>query len=229
MGQRGFSAVQAGIVLAIIAAIVGAQAMVYQQGYGRGAADKQVEWDTADREAQDEVNDLRAAVAAAVLDKDEAARMSEETASDSETEWRRKVRDAERKGIALGSCEPAASGGAVAADSTWPALGGAGSGLRPPVDTDGAVDRAAPRIRLSWQFVHDVDAAWTGLDGKPVSSLAAGSPWPAGAGAGSPYYLEDARDAGGENALRCSKDRREFDALIMRLKAAADAVDRTRQ
>lgn len=226
--RRGFTLIQLVVVLAaassVIAAAWGAIAWHADTHFKRGEASKQGEWDKANREAEAAQRARERDVSEAIKEK-EAQRMSAmDRAARHEANWREAVRASNRNEVALGVCpEP----GATEPHGPIRAAGDPGSGALPPAVADAAPARGAGGgIRLTWQFVRDVDTAWTGLDGEPVSPLAAGGEGAAGAGTASPYTLEDVRDVAGENAIRCSQDRREFAALKAKAEAAAAAWDR---
>lgn len=71
----------------------------------------------------------------------------------------------------------------------------------------------APRLRLTYQFLREWDAGWTGDTGQPVFSDT-GGPADGPLGAASPLTLDDALDNQGTNAQRCSADRRQLKKLV---------------
>src|SRR3990167_747430 len=184
-------------------------------GVRKGEAFRQAEWDAANRQAETDEKERQAAITAALLDEQKLADAADRRADDSHTLWKEAQRDARRKGTALAVCagtpEPQPSGG----DS--------GGGLRAPPSVAPAGD---PGIRLTWGGLRLYDAAWTGSDGKPVYPTPAGSDGTAGPGAASPYRLDDLVDVHGINAERCSADRRDYRALINRIRAAEAAWGR---
>ena len=216
--ERGFDKIDIALGIVVFLLIAGAVLRVYESG----VAAKQLEWDAANRRAEQLQRSKETAVAKEIMTADEKRETAEQKAKDSETKRQEAIREARRNSVALAVCEQAAQPAATAD------RGAVGSGIRAPENSLPAGGASpAPRIRLTWELVRELDTAWTGLDGKPVSSLAAGLPGPAGAGA-SPYALEDLRDVAGENAKRCSEDRRELATLRVKLQGAADAWDRTR-
>lgn len=219
--QRGFGLLELGIVLGILVAlgtlVWWADANIETSaGVDRGRADKQAEWDLANAKATEDRRRRDANVARELIAADNARVAAESKASDADQRWKEATRAADRNRIALGTCSPGKQPvpGVLGTDGRVRSMGEASD---PAAGGD--------RILLTWQFVRDYDAAWTGRTGEPVFDPATRAPGIDAASA-SPYGLRELRDVAGENAKRCSADRRELDSLIAKLRAAERAWSR---
>ena len=204
---RGFGWIQVVVILAIVATTAAVLIGTYHQGKGAGRLEVQSRWD-ADKIAR------AAKTAALEQDLSDALKEGEERrvalsaqARTHEDNWRRERREARNRGDVLAACEDGARGNAA-------------PGIRQAGDGGGA-----PRIRLTWSFVRQYDGAWSGADGQPVSPLAGRDLGAERARALAPYGIDDVLDVAGENAISCSRDRRELARLIDRIKAAGAAWD----
>lgn len=219
MRQRGFGYFDAAIVAAILIGLAaGARWM-----YALGSNNKQAEWDVQ------KLRDVKLALARdqdvsdAIKEGEGRRAMSQMYADRRESQLQEEIREARRNGTALAVCPvPGPDQGAVASARDVAGQPAAADPRTPAVRDPGA------GIRLTWQFVHELDGGWTDFDGQPVSRIALGGDGPFRAGAPSPYGLVDLSAVGVENATRCSRDRRELKALIMRIENAAAAYDKNR-
>lgn len=216
MRQRGFAwwlyLVAAGAAVALLWAVV---AWIDGRGYERGRLEVRAEWDKANRKAAADELARQAAITAALVEEQGKTETAERLAEDNDRKWKEAQRDSSRKGTVLAVCPPAEEPSAGTGD--------VGSGLRAPRPSAAAHAGGGAGVRFSWQFVLLYDAAWTGADGKPVFPASAGAQGPADAGAASPYGPGDLLDIHGENARGCSADRREYKALMNKIKAAEAA------
>lgn len=207
------------LVVAFIAAINYLDRRDKRQ-FERGQADVMAKWNAANAKAAEDKARERAAVGRALIVADNARVAADEKAKNADQRWKEAVRESNRKGAVLAACDPPGS--------TEPARAVAGGGPTPEAAGSGLVAGERPRAgvpRFSPEFVRELDTAWTGLDGEPVFAAADRRDGPAGPGA--PWVTaEEVRDTHGENARRCSADRRDFAALIARIKAAGAAVDK---
>ncbi|OGT57533.1 MAG: hypothetical protein A3E01_08320 [Gammaproteobacteria bacterium RIFCSPHIGHO2_12_FULL_63_22] len=221
MRKTGFGTVEVLILLGIL----GALGTFGWWSYSAGQDAKQVEWDKATAMQIEAGQKRAAAVSLALLEADKGRATAEQQAQDNERKWKEAKREADRNRRPLVVHTPTSKPGATEPDG--PAVN-AGAGLRPSASA--GVDpapRAAPGVRFTWEFVFALDSAWTGLDGKPVSQAALGGDAAFRAGA-SPYTAEDVRDVVAENFQACSRDRRQFKAMMNSVESAADAWDRGR-
>jgi hypothetical protein len=205
--QRGFGITL--ILYGLIAlAILGALGGIYAKGYFSGQAAKQVEWDEANRLAQEKADEERRQ--REVISRDAAKRLqsAEARATDADARWRA----AKAKSGPLAACEPVPDRGvpetAAAAPSGAPrapseALGGAPAASQPAPD-------GGMRLRFTAEFVGLWDRAWTGEDGQPVFS---GAREPAEAAAAA-LTVGRLLEAHAENASRCSANARQLTELI---------------
>lgn len=224
--QRGFGLVEGLIALGAVATLVGAVwgflAWHASTHYQRGVDATMVKWAKANVDAEAAKRKRDDAVAVALAEAERGKLDLEARAGQAERRWREADRESKRKGTALATCEsgnPERAGPLGADRGAAEASGPAAPGSGDPAPA------AAPRVRLTWEFVHLYDTAWTGLDGKPLPEAAA---WDPGAelASASPYTPGDVIDVHGENSRACSRDRRELAALIARIQLAADAADR---
>lgn len=190
--------VKLALVLGIITALAGAVWWVDDNGFDRGTAKAEARWAAADRKAEAEKAKDRAAALRIIRDQAAALMRATENATQSNQQWQEARNAARRNRTPLAVCtEP------TPANEASPAS---------------VAQRDSPA--LTWEFVRLYDTAWTGKAGESVFT---GRPVAAGevvsAGAASPYTVDDVIDTHGENAKRCSADRRRLDALV-------DALDK---
>jgi hypothetical protein len=222
----GISTVQLTVLVLAFGALCGAVLVAHHwleqrddQNYKRGLAAKQIEWDRANEAAAELERRRGAAVGRELLAADNARAAAETKAHDAEAKWeeaRREARNSRRPSVV---CQKPRSEDAAGAQRD------AGPGIPVAGVVDHRPDLSGGPL-LTWGFVLDFDAAWTGADGEPVFGAAAGRPEAAAAGAASPYSPDDALDVHGANARRCSEDRRELGSLIEKLERAQAAWDR---
>lgn len=126
------------------------------------------------------------------------AQLNQAAAEDYQQKWKEARNASKRSGtpLAVTDC-PAAS----------PKPDAAGNGLARP---------SAPiALRLTWEFVSLWDSAYTASDGQPLyGDTARTEKAAAGAGAASPYSLDDLTDNHGENVKRWDTCRRQLRALV---------------
>ena len=151
-----------GAATALISAVWGAVAWHASTHYKRGAADKTVEWEAANRKADDLERARRNAVSAALLLEQQARQAADVRAADSDRKWK-EARRANRTAT-LATCTPVAAPAPVAGEP----VGG---------------------VRLTAEFLRLYNAAWTGTSGEPVFPAAGGGASagkPSGAEGGKP-------------------------------------------
>lgn len=213
MRQRGFGILGYLIAAgALVAALAGLYALVDGRGYARGSSEMQQRWNAANQEADDTQRERERDVSKELAVVDTARQAAEDKASKANLRWQEAKRESDRRGRALAAIEsePRGSGPVASGQSAAP-------------DAAAAVDQPGVRIRTTWEFVRHYDSAWTGAGGEPVFPAAAGYSPTAESGAASPYGLGEVLDVHGENARRCSTDRREFQTVIDRIEAAERA------
>lgn len=217
MKQRGEILLYALVAVGLVGALYGLYNAIDSRAYARGLAQKQAEWDAANRAAEAEERARRTEVARLLLLEEQRRLAAEQAAKTNHNQWQEAVRESRRQGNTLAECNPAAepAGPSAGAD----AAGGAGAGLRAPGLGGSGHATGSAVVRLTPEFVRLYDRAWTGLAGEPLFGVAAGREAPASAGAAwrTPDELLDVH---GHNAQSCSADRRELDALIRRIEAA---------
>lgn len=164
-------------------------------GISRGEANTQAKWNDANRAAQAAADQERAVRAKLASEQSSKLAAAEGRAKDSDTRWRQARAAASRAKIPLlvENCD--APAGAVA--------GGA------PV---GAGLRLAATLRLTYQFLHEFDSAWSGADGQPVFGATSGNAQ--APDATSPIDAASLLIVHAENASRCSANSRAHNALI---------------
>ena len=214
--QRGSILLYGLLALAVIASLAGLYAWVDGNGYKRGASTVRGEWDAAMRIAQGHEVKRAAEIGREIARVDENRLVAERAADKATLNWQEAVRESKRNQVALGVCDAAPASVLSAGADTR--LGGdmVGSGI--------TADGSALRLRLTHEFVHHFDAAWVGLAGQSVFPAPARGTGPTGPSA---IGIEDLLAVHGANAQRCSEDRREFKALIERIRAAGAAFDKT--
>jgi hypothetical protein len=155
----------------------------------KGSAAKELEWVDANKRAQKKADAERATREAAGREAATALQHANQTASD----WQARYRKEARRGIPLAVCpNPAAT-------------------PRQPGSVDPPTDRG---LRLTYAFLRDYDAGWTGYDGKPLFGDTGGAAGPIPeAGAPSEAGLEELLDTHATNAGRCSANARQLDRL----------------
>lgn len=205
--QRGSMLIVYAIVaIAAVGMIWGAISWHAGVHYKRGLADKQVEWDAANRKAAAEELARRLAVARALKLADEARQAADNQAKVNEDKWKEAVRENRRKGVPLATCPEAPAPGAPAA---------------PP-----GAESGGGGVRFTWSFVRLYDGAWTGKAGEPLYPAAAGGEGVPGPAAASPYGPADVLDVHGDNAGGASECRREYRSLVEKIRAAEQAFDK---
>jgi hypothetical protein len=229
--QRGFGLVHVLAGIALVGVVWGAVSWHASVHYARGQSDKQVEWDAANRKAVELAAARRLAVARALLVAENAKLKADEKARIADDNWKEAQRENRREGIALAVCPKRPAG--PQSDRALAVGSPSGPGLRARAEDPG---HAAVRggLRFTWEFVRLFDSAWTGAGGEPVHAAAAGPEAAAGSGAAAPggasaYTPDDVLDVHGENARRCSADRREYRTLILKIQNAARAWDEARR
>ena len=198
MNQRGFSLLAYGLLaLAILGALSGLAWKIRESG--KDAV--RLEWAEANRKAEEAAEARRAA--SDLIAKTSAGELAaaQKKGRDYEARWRRdraKVRDS-----ALAACEKAPPRDATEVQAT--PLPDSGSGP----------------VRFSWGFVGLWDAAWRDQAGEPLYPYrpAAEGPSP---DTPSPVGPGEVLDTHGENAARCSTDRRALDSLIDQIEHLRD-------
>ena len=217
MKQRGSILLYALVAIGLVGALYGLYNAIDSRAFARGQAQKQAEWDAANRVAEDEERARRTEVARQLLLEEKRRLVAEQAAKTNHTQWQEAVRESRRRGNTLAECTQAAepAGPSAGAD----AAGAAGVGLRAPGLGGGGHAAGAAGVRLTAEFVRLYDGAWTGLAGEPLFGIAAGREAPAAAGAAW-RSVDELLDVHGHNAQSCSADRRELDTLIRRIEAA---------
>lgn len=224
--QRGFTipslmqiVVVLGLVTAATGAIWGAIAWHARTNFERG-----VEHERA--AALAEALEREAAVSVELDDERKKSAASGARADKAERDWREAKRDADRKGVELGSCYTAVQVARSVAGAVGPDRAASAEPDSPaaPPSAVGGLAPPAPRIRVSWRFVELHDSAFTGLGGEPLfadPARAAGDA--AGADAASPYTLHDVADVAGDNARALSACRRVYFRARAAIERAAQA------
>lgn len=216
-----------GLLCALALIVRGYLSGVEERAYERGRAEVQAKWDTKKIEDAREAAAQKAAVERAILDEQRKRATAERHAQAYEAWWKEATNEAKRNRVALGACaadgRPAQPNGAVGDAQAQ------GEGLRAeaPPGGDRAGDHRSDSVRVTWEFVRRFDGLWTNPEGEPVSGLAPGPDWAERAGTPSPYDLEAVAEAASENARRCSRDRREFAALIARIERASETMEQS--
>lgn len=189
--------VKLGLILAIVAALAGAVWWVDDNGYDRGVSKTKALWAEADRKAEAKKAEDRAAAARIIRDQAVGLMRATENATLSNQQWQEARNAARRNRTPLVVCpEPQTS----------------------PSDQPSTARSDPPGLALTWEFVRLYDTAWTGPAGEPVfTGRPVAAPASFAAGAASPYSIDDLVDAHGENAKRCSEDRRRLNALVTAL------------
>lgn len=179
---------------AVVAACIGG---TYVAGLSAGKSQKQVEWDQANREAEEAERRARSAREAAARKAEAALSAAERRATNAETKWR--AERAKGRPIATAECPAPAQ----------PVAKGPSEEVSPPTDTP-----SGSGIRFTAAGLGLWDSAWTGYEGEPVF----GNPGDIASGAefsGTPLPpLEAALENHAENARRWSEDRRQLKSLI---------------
>lgn len=197
--QRGSLLLYGLLTLAILATLSGIAYKIRESGKDAIRA----EWAEADRKAQAAADAARLQREAEAQKAVIALQQADRRADDAESKWRAARRAS--AGVPLAVCPT----------PSHPAPGA-------PAATVASPD-AAPSLRLTYSFVRQWDAAWIGQNGQPVwpqpdtGSAPDGTVRPDPATA-SPYGLGEALDTHGENAARCSTDRRNYAALVALIK-----------
>ena len=215
--MRGSIILYAVLALAGAAILGGLLWAIDHRGYERGAGVVRAEWDAAMRVAQAHELKRAAAIGREIARVDENRLLAERAADKATLNWQEAVRAAKRNQIALGVCDAAPA-----------AVPSPGADPRPVGSAMVAGDPTAGlalRLRLTHEFLRLYDGAWVGVAGESIFPPVAGGAGPAGPSA---IGLEDLIDVHGANAQRCSEDRREFRALIDKIRAAGAAFDKTR-
>ena len=171
-------------------------------GIKEGQRITKVEWAAANEKAEKEASKKKRA---AELLAEELARQLIEAEGN--------AKDYERKYAAERAARKRAAAPLGFADCGKTQPTGGTENAQPQTATD-----VTPTLRLSWGFVRDYDAAWTGKAGQPIFGIqpggaAASEP----AGAPSPLKLDDVLDNHADNAALCSTDRRRLDAMINKI------------
>lgn len=198
MKQRGTAYLQLAAALGVVVLFALYTWWIHSEGVTSGKAEVQAEWDRANAEARDRADKARKDREARATEASRKLTDAQSKASDWEAKWRREV--AKHKGdkpYVVVECPK------VAETESHDAGGrdAGGSGLRLP-----------PAVRLTPEFVRKYDGAWTGTGGEPVFEYPAGSLETA-LGA-SPVGVGDLLVVHGENASRCSAQRRQLNKLI---------------
>lgn len=207
MRQRGDILVTILVCLIAAAAVLGGLYAIYEtidsRGYERGQAAVRAEWREANKKAEAEEEDARkerARIAESLAADLEAANGR---ARDADARWRRER--AARSGQPLAVCDVPAQ----------PQTAGVGS-VSPSLRLDTA-------IHFTVGFLREYDSAWTDQSGQPV--------WPDPGGpvketaAASSIGPSELLGTHGENAARCSADRRQLNSLISTIEQLRAAWD----
>lgn len=201
MRQRGFEYIKLALILGIVLAVAGAVLWASAQIKAYGAAERAAGkaevmalWQHEALESAREDTEAARGRQATAAAHAKSLQSANARAVDAEEQLRRE-REANRN-------VPAAT------------VEGCGA---PGVD---AGPGARPVIHLNWGWVLDYDAAWTGAAGE---SLFGDRPKPAGAAAGagaaSPYGLDELAGVHADNAAKCSRIRRQLNELLDTLDA----------
>lgn len=190
-----------------------------KRNFELGQANVQAKWTAANLEAEQDKAARNVAVGKALIVADNARQAAEGKATSADQRWKEAVRESNRKGKPLATCDAVASSEPNGADAGGTGIAASGPGM---VGSGVAARPAGPRF--TFEFVRQYDTAWTGSDGEPVFEATDGGPGFAGSRTAW-VTAEEIRDVHGENARRCSTDRRELDSLIKKIRAAAAAFD----
>jgi hypothetical protein len=203
--------------IALLGAVYGFYAAVDGRAYKRGAAEKQGEWEAANRAAQALQRAREQDVSDAIKEKEAQRTAAADRAEGFEIRWKEARREIRRNGNPLATCD---------APPSAPPLAGAAPADVARSPADPAALRG--RVRFTWDFVRLYDAAWTGPGGESVFGAAAGlagafAADPAAPAGPSAYGPDELLDVHGDNAARASACRRDFSALIEKIRAAEAA------
>jgi len=183
------------IVVALLLAVVAMVAGIYHKGYSAGEAEIKSQWEAADRKAQDQADAARKARELIAQQTSTALQQSQAKADDYAQKWQQARRAA--RSVPLAVCGPR---------STPPPKDGAPATVASP---DGGIG-----LRLTWSFVLQHDAAWSGDSGQPIFPDTGLPPGGAAAADPAPYEIGDLLDHDAINAQRCSEDGRNYGALV---------------
>ncbi len=214
--ERGFAYwLQLGAALAVLIILAAVVHWIDKRGYTRGKLEVQNEWSQANAKAAAEQRAREQDVSDAIKEKEAQRTAAAVLAADNYTRWQEALRNGQRNGTALATCTRNAKPDASVRGGAEPAPGNAAAD--PAVVDRGDRDGGA---RFTAEFLRLYDAAWAGLDGKPVFEAA---PRREGAAEASGVGPSELLGVHGENAKRCSDDRIEFHGLLEKLRAAERA------
>lgn len=215
--QRGIATMAIVYIVAAIAlvgVVWGAVSWHARTHFERGENARQLLWDQANQKAAALERARQQEVSDAVKEREEKLAAASVRAITNETKWKEELREANRNGEEFVVCNPGpdnrgrtavADAGAPAAPAGAPAAGG---------------------LRFTWEFVRLYDSAWTGPGGESVFGAAPRPEAAAGSGAASPYTAGELIEVHGENARRASTWRREYEALVQKIRDAEAAWNR---
>lgn len=196
---RGFGLLAYGLIaLAILGALSGIAWKIRESG--KDAI--RVEWAEANRKAEEAAAASRAT--AELIARTSAGELSaaQQKGRDYEAKWRSER--AKARDSALAGCPGSPRGTATEGQATLP-----------------PAEPGAGPVRFSWRFLGLYDSAWTGSASEPLYPYrpAAEGPSP---DTPSPVGPGEVLDTHGENAARCSTDRRALDSLIDQIEHLRD-------